>query len=100
MDGPALSIQARGPERSIFDPYRERSPIMRQIVRIGLDIAKRWFQVHAVDEVGKEVFNRKLPRDKVLGFLGSLPLVRSHSKPARRRIIGVARSVGSAIGCD
>jgi len=46
---------------------------MRQIVRIGLDIAKRWFQVHAVDEVEKEVFNRKLPRDKVLGFLGSLP---------------------------
>jgi transposase len=46
---------------------------MRQIVRIGLDIAKRWFQVHAVDEAGKEILNRKLPRDKVLGFLGSLP---------------------------
>jgi transposase len=42
---------------------------MRQIVRIGLDIAKRWFQVHAVDEAGKEILNRKLPRDKVLGFL-------------------------------
>jgi len=35
---------------------------MRQIVRIGLDIAKRWFQVHAVDEAGKEILNRKLPR--------------------------------------
>jgi transposase len=46
---------------------------MRQIVRIGLDIAKRWFQVRAVDEAEREVFNRKLPRDKVLGFLGSLP---------------------------
>ncbi len=46
---------------------------MRQIVRIGLDIAKRWFQVRGVDEADKEVFNRKLPRDKVLGFLGSLP---------------------------
>jgi transposase len=46
---------------------------MRQIVRIGLDIAKRWFQVHAVDDAGKEILNRKLPRDKVLGFLGSLP---------------------------
>ena len=41
---------------------------MRQILRIGLDIAKRWFQVHAVDEVAKEVFNRKLPRDKFLGL--------------------------------
>ena len=46
---------------------------MRQIVRIGLDIAKRWFQVRAVDEAEREVFNRKLARDKVLGFLGSLP---------------------------
>jgi len=46
---------------------------MRQIARIGLDIAKRWFQVHAVDEAEKEVFNRKLPRDKILGFLGLLP---------------------------
>ena len=73
MDGPALSIQVQGPERSIFDQHRKRSHVMRQIVRIGLDIAKRWFQVHAVDEAGKEILNRKLPRDKVLGFLGSLP---------------------------
>ena len=46
---------------------------MHQIVRIGLDIAKRWFQVRAVDEREKEIFNRRLPRDKVLGFLGTLP---------------------------
>jgi transposase len=46
---------------------------MRQIVCIGLDIAKRWFQACGVDEAEREVFNRKLPRDKVLGFLGSLP---------------------------
>lgn len=46
---------------------------MGQIVRIGLDVAKRRFQVRGVDEAGKEVFNRKLPLDKVLGFLGSLP---------------------------
>jgi len=32
---------------------------MRPIVRIGLDIAKRWFQARAVDEAEKEVFNRK-----------------------------------------
>jgi transposase len=46
---------------------------MKQIVRIGLDIAKRWFQIHAVDRDGSEVLNRKLPRDKVLGFLAALP---------------------------
>ena len=72
VDGPTLSIQVKGPERSISTSI-ERSHVMRQIVRIGLDIVKRWFQVHAVDEAGKEIFNRKLTRDKVLGFLGSLP---------------------------
>ena len=46
---------------------------MRQITRIGLDIAKHWFQIHAVDSDDCEVLNRKLPRDKVLGFLGTLP---------------------------
>ena len=45
---------------------------MNQIARIGLDIAKRWFQVHAVDSDGREVLNRKLPRDKVLGVLAAL----------------------------
>src|SRR5580700_801841 len=28
--------------------------------RIGVDIAKRWFQIHAVDRDGREVLNRKL----------------------------------------
>ncbi|MGD0636115.1 MAG: IS110 family transposase [Beijerinckiaceae bacterium] len=46
---------------------------MRQIARIGLDIAKRWFQIHAVDGNDREVLNRKLARDKLLGFLASLP---------------------------
>ena len=73
MDGPSPGVQAWRPNRSISDRHPERSFSMPQIVRIGLDIAKRWFQVRAVDEAEKEVFNRKLPRDKVLGFLGSLP---------------------------
>jgi hypothetical protein len=46
---------------------------MKQVVRIGLDIAKRWFQIHAVDASGKEVLNKKLPRDKVLVFLAGFP---------------------------
>ena len=71
---------------------------MNQIARIGLDIAKRWFQIHAVDESGREVLNRKLPRDKVLGFLAALPLATSPWRPARRLIIGAAKSAAWAIG--
>ena len=33
---------------------------MRQVVRIGVDIAKRWFQIHAVDGDDRKVLNRKL----------------------------------------
>lgn len=46
---------------------------MPQIAMIGLDIAKRWFQAHAVDADGREVFNKKLSRDKVLSFLAAIP---------------------------
>ena len=71
---------------------------MNQIARIGLDIAKRWFQIHAVDENGREVLNRKLPRDKVLGFLAALPACDVAWRRARHPTIGAVRSVVWAIG--
>lgn len=46
---------------------------MGTVCRIGLDIAKVYFQVSGVDEHGKEVFNKKLKRDNVLSFFANLP---------------------------
>jgi transposase len=69
VDGPTGPIQGLGQS---IRPTLEASR-MRQIVRIGLDIAKRWFQIHAVDRDDQEVLNRKLPRDKVLEFFAGLP---------------------------
>lgn len=46
---------------------------MGQVCRIGLDIAKENFQVHGVDKNGKELFNKKLKRSKVLEFFANLP---------------------------
>jgi transposase len=43
-----------------------------KIVRIGLDLAKNIFQVHGVDEHGKVVVRRQLPRRKVLEFFSRL----------------------------
>jgi hypothetical protein len=98
VDGPSLGFQAVRVEVD-FDRHSERLLIMRQIVRVGLDIAKRWFQVRGLDEAEKEVFNRKLPRDKVLGFLGALRRrAKSLWKPALPHTTGVARSNGWAIG--
>lgn len=46
---------------------------MGEVCRIGLDIAKLYFQIHAVDKRGKEVFNKKLKRPEVLPFFANLP---------------------------
>jgi transposase len=44
-----------------------------KITRVGLDIAKQVFQVHGVDERGKVVVRKQLPRAKVLLFFAQLP---------------------------
>jgi transposase len=47
---------------------------MKQVCRIGLDIAKYKFQVHGVDKHGKDVFNKQLNRKDVLAFFIHLPV--------------------------
>lgn len=46
----------------------EREPPEMSISIIGLDTAKAIFQIHAVDEVGREVLRRKLRRVEVVRF--------------------------------
>jgi transposase len=43
-----------------------------RVTTIGLDIAKRAFQAHGVDAVGRAVMRRKLSRDEVLDFFRAL----------------------------
>jgi transposase len=45
---------------------------MQQVSRIGLDIAKRWFQIHGVSVNEELVIARKLGREEVLGFFAGL----------------------------
>jgi hypothetical protein len=44
-----------------------------QVTTIGLDLAKRVFQVHGVDVAGKIVLRRKLQRSEMAGFFADLP---------------------------
>jgi transposase len=44
-----------------------------EITTIGLDIAKRVFQVHGADASGRAVLRRKLQRGEVLAFFEGLP---------------------------
>ena len=46
---------------------------MTTITTIGLDLAKKVFQVHGVDAEGKVVVVRKLRRKEVLAFFAMLP---------------------------
>ena len=46
---------------------------MTTITTIGLDLAKKVFQVHGVDAEGKVVVARKLRRKEVLAFFAKLP---------------------------
>ena len=43
------------------------------VTRVGLDLAKRVFQVHAVDAKGKIVVARKLTRSQLIPFFAELP---------------------------
>ena len=47
---------------------------MGEITRVGVDLAKLVFQVHAVDGTGKLVTNRQLKRDKFLSCCVQLPV--------------------------
>jgi transposase len=45
-----------------------------QAVRVGVDLAKRVIQVHAVDAAGRVLSSRALPRDKFMAWCAQLPV--------------------------
>ena len=49
---------------------------MDNLYLIGIDLAKNIFHLHGVDNEGREVFKKKLRRDKLLSFVASLPKVK------------------------
>jgi len=49
---------------------------MEQVTTIGLDLAKRVFQVHGVDESGRVVLRRQLKRRQVVPFFAKLAACR------------------------
>src|SRR4051812_18569809 len=43
-----------------------------QVITVGLDLAKHWFQVHGVDAAGKVIVRRRLRRAEVIAFFRAL----------------------------
>ena len=66
-----------------------------KITTVGLDIAKRVFQLHGVDAAGKAVLRRKLQRSEVLAFF-TWCRVRRSADTAQRRFEFVAMAVACA----
>ena len=52
---------------------QRRGPSMTQVTTIGLDLAKRVFQVHGVDAAGAVVLRRQLKRRQMVPFFTKLP---------------------------
>ena len=46
---------------------------MRQVTRIGIDVAKQVFQLHGVDAQGQTVLRRRLSRPQLRPFVAQLP---------------------------
>jgi transposase len=62
------------------------------VTRVGLDLAKRVFQVHAVGAKEEIVVARKLTRSQLIPFFAELaPCVGWQWRRAPRRIIGGGR---------
>jgi len=70
---------------------------MDQIRIVGLDLAKRVFQVHGAGANGRVLFRKKLSRGQLLPFFATSGRASLQWRPARRRIIGLARSERSGI---
>jgi transposase len=51
------------------------TPDFSSVTRVGLDLAKHVFQVHAVDAAGAEIDKRAIRRGKLLDYFGALPPV-------------------------
>ena len=52
---------------------QRRGPSMTQVTTIGLDLAKRVFQVHGVDAAGAVMLRRQLKRRQMVPFFTKLP---------------------------
>jgi transposase len=57
---------------SLFANATKKEPSMIEVSIVGLDIAKRVFQVHGVDRAGEAVLRRQVRRDDLVKFFGKL----------------------------
>src|SRR4029077_14349529 len=70
VDGPLTASMCQS---WVFDNANGREPAMKEVTTLGLSLAKKVFQVHAVDRAGAVVVRRALRRSQVLAWFAKLP---------------------------
>ena len=71
MDGPCTCVVC---DDLAVEPGPRSFPLHQDVAVVGLDLAKRVFQVHAVGRDGQITIRHKLCRGEALAFFSSLPL--------------------------
>jgi transposase len=56
----------------VLSTTHPKEPSVEQLIRIGLDTSKRFFQLHGVDAAERPVLRRQLRRSEVIGFFSRL----------------------------
>jgi transposase len=69
VDGPLTASMCQS---WVVENSNGREPSMTEVSTIGLDLAKRVFQVHGVDKTGEVVIRRALRRSQVLTYFAKL----------------------------
>ena len=67
------------------------------VTRVGLDLAKRVFRIHAVDATGSVVIARSINRRTLLKFFDEPPGAPWRWRPAPRHITGGGNCWNSAL---
>ena len=65
---------------------------MKKFIRIGVDLAKNYFQVHALESENGPAVTRKLKRSKMHEFFSQIEPCLIGMEAAARRIIGGVNS--------
>src|SRR4051812_9072283 len=73
MGWTAPAERHRVPNVVVVGRRHKKEPSAMQVTTIGLDLAKRVFQVHGVNAAGAVVFRRKLQRSEMVSFFAGLP---------------------------
>jgi len=72
---------------------------MKTFIRVGVDLAKNYFQIHALTDEGAPAVTRKLRRSNVLEFSRRANPAAPAWRHAARRVIGRANLSGSGTMC-